>query len=348
MSVQQLTEDWFELETLRAAIAACGVQDNRQGPISGGTGFVLLHHLVGAAEGSMRRAPWRAGSATFASIAENTARQHGVTIRTGADVASISVRDDVVTGVVLRNGEELHAQRVLSSLDPARTLLGLVDPVWLDPEVLLALRNIRYRGCTAYVLFALDELPAVPGLARADDVLRGTLSCSPDVMSLERAADAGKYGRMPDMPHVEITAPSLHWPDLAPAGKHVVLARAQYASYRLRGGATWDAVRSDALADSVTALIDAVIPCFSARVLQRTTLTPRDLEERFGLTEGAITHGELALDQILFMRPIAGFGQYAMPIDGLYLCGAGTHPGPGVTGGPGWLAAQRVLADSRK
>jgi phytoene dehydrogenase-like protein len=348
MSVQQLAEDWFELETLRAAIAACGVQDYRQGPVSGGTGYVLLHHLVGADEGNIRRGPWRAGSAAFATIAENTARQHGVTIRTGTGVANISIRADVVTGVVLRNGEELRAARVLSVLDPAHTLLGLVDPVWLDPEILLALRNIRFRGCTTHVLYALDELPAVPGLERADEVLRGTISLSPDVMSLERAADAGKYGRVPEQPHVEITAPSLHWPDLAPAGKHVVLARVQYAPYRLRDGATWDGARGDALADSVTAAIEGVIPCFSSRVLQRATLTPRDLEERFGLTEGASTQGELALDQILFMRPIAGFGQHATAIDGLYLGGAGTHPGPGVTGGPGWLAAQRVLADLRK
>jgi len=349
MSVQQLAEDWFELDALQAGVAACGVQDYRQGPISGGTGFVLLHHLVGAQEGCIRgRGAWRAGSAAFATIAENTARQHGVTIRTGADVTNISVQDDAVTGVVLRSGEELRAPRVLSSLDPARTLLGMVDPVWLDPEILLALRNIRFRGCTAFVLFALDELPGVPGLEHADEALRGTISLSPDVTQLERAADAGKYGRVPDRPHVEITAPSLHWPDLAPAGKHVVLARAQYAPYRLRDGATWDAARADALADSVTATIEGVIPCFSSRVLQRATLTPRDLEERFGMTEGAITQGELALDQILFMRPIAGFGQHAMPVDGLYLCGAGTHPGPGVTGGPGWLAAQRVLADHGK
>ncbi|HET9983792.1 MAG TPA: NAD(P)/FAD-dependent oxidoreductase [Longimicrobiales bacterium] len=346
MPARQIAEEWFEAAPLRTAVAAGGVLDNRQGPLSGGTGFVLLHNLVGAAAGSVRgRGAWRAGPDAFAAAAERAARRHGATIRTGADVARIRVEDDAVAGVALRSGEEIRAARVLSAADPAHTLLGLVDPVWLDPELLLALRNIRFRGCTAYVLFALGELPDLPGLDAAPDALRGTVSLTADVDVLERAADAAKYGTVPERPHIELTVPSLSWPELAPAGRHVLVARAHYAPYRLRAGLSWDAAAADALGDAVASAIEAVSPCFSSRVLHRATLTPPDLEVRFGLTEGAATHGEIALDQILFMRPTPGLGHYATPIDGLYLGGAGTHPGPAIAGGPGWLAAQRLLAD---
>ncbi len=348
MSVQQIAEDWFESKMVRAAVCACGVQDSRQGPRAGGTGFVLLHHLVGAAFGCLRgRGAWHGGLDALTAALERAAKQSHVTIRTGAGVARIVVRDDAVAGVVLEDGEEIVAPRVLSAADPARTLLGMIDPVWVDPELLHALRNIRFRGCTAYVLYALDELPDIPGLERASDALRGVVSLTPDADALERASDAVKYGSVAERPHIEITAPSLHWPDLAPTGKHAMVARVQYAPYRLRDGTRWDSAMTDALADAVTAAIECVAPCFSSRVLQRVTLSPRDLEERFGLTEGAATHGELALDQILFMRPVPGLGHYATPIDGLYLCGAGAHPGPGVLGGPGWLAARRVLADRK-
>jgi phytoene dehydrogenase-like protein len=196
-------------------------------------------------------------------------------------------------------------------------------------------------------MFAMDGLPEVPGVTDAAESLRGLLSLTTDLNGLERAADAAKYGRVPDSPHVEIMAPSLHWPQLAPPDKHVILARAHYVPYRLSGGASWDATLTSALADRVLATIESALPCFSSRVLQRVVLTPQDLAERFALTEGAVTHGELGLDQILFMRPVAGLGHYKTPIAGLYLGGAGTHPGPGVLGGPGWLAAQRILADMR-
>jgi phytoene dehydrogenase-like protein len=348
MPVRQLAEDAFEAAPLRAAVAAAGVADLRQGPLSGGTGFVLLHHLVGAVEGALRgRGCSRAGPDAFARAAERAARSRGVTIRTGAAVARIVVEDDAATGVVLASGEEIRSPCVLSAADPARTLLGMVDPVWLDPELLLAVRNIRFRGCTAFVLYALDALPELSGGADAKDMLGGIVSLTPDLDSLERAAHCAEYSTIPTRPHVEVSVPSLHWPDLAPAGRHVLVARVQYAPYRLRDGAAWDAVRADALGDAVTSIIDETFPCFSSRVLYRATLTPRDLEERYGLTEGAATHGELGLDQILFMRPVAGMAHYATPIDGLYLCGAGTHPGPGVAGGPGWLGARRALAGGR-
>ena len=335
MSVRELLEDEFECGPLKAGVAAIGVEGIRQGPRSGGTAFVLVHHLVGAPAGAVRgRGHWREGPDAFAGALEAVARRHGVVVRTNAPVARIEVRDDAVAGVVLEGGEEIAAPRVLSTADPARTMLGMVDPVWLDPEFLHAMRQIKYRGCEAFVLYALDRLPEPLGLG-------GVVTLTPTLEALERAADAAKYGAISERLHVELTAPTLHWPSLAPAGKHVVVARAQYAPYRLRDGAEWDAARSRALADAVTNSIDSAIPGFASGVLHRETLTPRDLEERFALTEGAATHGEITLDQILFMRPLPGWSRHTTPIGGLLWCGRGTHPGPGILGGSGWLAAKR-------
>jgi phytoene dehydrogenase-like protein len=348
LSVWELLDDWFECAPLKAAVATGGIQDHQQGPRSGGTGFVLLHHLVGAPAGSVRgRLPWRGGPAAFTQVAERAALRFGVSIRAGAAVARIQVRDDAVAGVVLADGEEIAAGTVLSTVDPARTLLEWVDPVWLDPEFVHAVGNIRHRGCTAVVLYALDALPALPGL-ESEKALAGLVSLTSSLTSLEKAADAAKYGSVSESPHVELTVPTVLWPELAKDGKHVLVARAQYAPYRLRDGATWSPASRDALAERVTAAIEAVAPCFRSRIRHRVAWSPRDLEERYGLREGAATQGELGLDQVLFMRPVAGWGGHATPISGLYLGGAGTHPGPGILGGPGWLAAQRALGDRRR
>lgn len=347
ISVWELLDDAFESDALKAAVAPGGVLDHRQGPRSGGTGFVLLHHLVGAPAGTMRgRAPWRSGPAAFTVVAEAAARRAGAKLRTGVSVERITVKSGAATGVVLAGGEEIAAKLVLSAADPATTLLDWVDPEWLDVEFGHAVTNIRQRGCTAFVLYALEALPEVRGLAA--DALAGIVSLTPSVTALEQAADAAKYGKVPERPHVEITAPTLVWPDLAPAGRHVLIARAQYAPYTLRDGAAWDDARRDALAARVDAAIEEAAPGFGARVLHRVTLTPRDLETRYGLREGAPSQGELGLDQILFMRPVAGASRHAAPVAGLYLGGAGTHPGPGVLGGAGWLAARRMLEDRRK
>jgi len=345
MSVQDLADEWFESEAIRTALAAAGVRDIRQGPRSGGTSFVLLHHLVGAPPGSVRaRGWWRDGPDAFTLTTEALARKAAVTIRLDARVDRICVKDDSVTGVVLAGGDEITAPLVISTADPSRTLLGMVDPVWLDPEFLHAVRQIKYRGCTAFVMYALDALPETPGLAdpRAALASMVTLTCSTE--ALERGYDAAKYGRISDPLHVELIVPSLRWPRLAPEGKHVLVARVQYASYALSGGATWDAARSSLIGDGATSIISRAMPTLADHVVARSVVTPADLEATYGLTEGSVSHGELTLDQILFMRPVAGWGRFAMPIDGLYLGGSGAHPGPGILGASGWLAAKRALA----
>ena len=342
---QDLLDDWFELAPLKAVLGAAAVRDIRQGPRSGGTSLILLHYLVGATSGSVRGRPWlRGGPDAFIGVAEQAARKHGVTIRTGADVVRIVVRDDAVAGVTLANGEEIVAKTVLSTADPKRTFLQMVDPVWLDPEFLLAVQNIKLRGCTAVVHYALDRLPDAPGLADASKALTGVVSLTSSLDAIEKAYDASKYGRVSENLHVELSVPSLRWPQLAPAGKHVMVARVQYAPYALRDK-SWDAATAEALGNAATAAIARVMPRFADAVLHRVVRSPADIERLFGLTEGAVTQGELTLDQIMFMRPVAGWGRYAMPVTGLYLGGAGAHPGPGVLGGPGLLAAKRILAD---
>jgi phytoene dehydrogenase-like protein len=345
MSVHDFLEDEIETPWLRAAVAAGGIRDIRQGPRSGGTSFVLLHHLLGAPLGSVRaRSWWHDDPDAFVDAAESAARTAGAVIRTGARVARIVVGDDAVTGVVLASGEEVSARAVVSTTDPASTLLGLVDPVWLDPELMRAVQHIKFRACTAVVQYAVERLPADDTVPEA--ALASVVSLSPDIDFMERAYDSAKYGGMSPEPHVELTAPTLRWPSLAPRGKHVITARVQYVPRGPGGDQRQGAVPD--LGDRVTAIVARALPGFADSVLHRTVFTAADFRARFGLTDGALTHGELTLDQILFMRPTAGLGRYRTPIAGLYLGGAGSHPGPGVVGGAGWLAARAVLSSHTK
>ena len=347
ISIRDFTDDWFEYGPLTAAIGAGAIRDIRQGPRSGGTSFVMLHYLVGAESGAVRGRPWfRTSPDAFVVAAGQLARTHGVEFRMGAEVAEIVVRDDAVTGVRLtQNDEQISAKAVVSTADPARTFLKMVDPVWLDPEFQLKVRNIKFRGCTAVVHYALDGLPECQGLDDSTQALAGVVSLTGTLDSLEKAYDAAKYGEISGDPHIEISVPTLRWPQLAPQGKHVLMAKVQFAPCALRGGTAWDAARANALGDVVTRAIARVSPKFASSIVHRSVLSPRDIEARLGVTEGAVTHGEITLDQILFMRPVAGWGEYAMPVTGLYLGGAGTHPGPGVLGASGVLAARRVLAE---
>ena len=337
MSVQDLLDDAFESELLKAAVAACAIRDLQQGPRSGGTTFNLLHYMVGAPEGSVRgRDRFLEAPDSFVKAVAEAARKRGVEIRTGAPVVRIDVRDGAIAGVVLEGGEEIAAPRVISTADPSRTM-RMVDPVWLDPDFMLGVRNVKLRGCTAFVFFAVDAEVA----GKADHSTFATISLTADTATLEKAADAAKYGELSAEPHVEFFIPSQRWPGLAPDGTHVITARVQYAPYHLKGG--WNEARTAALRDKATAAIARLIPGFEYAILHRAVLTPRDVEERFGVTEGALTHGEMTLDQILFMRPVPGWGQYRMPIDGLFIGGAGAHPGPGILGGAGYLAARAAL-----
>ena len=249
--------------------------------------------------------------------------------------------------VVLENGESIATDTVLSNADPKRTLLGLVDPMRLAPSFLQQIRNYRCSGVTATVNLALDGLPAFTALATsnipAETALAGRIHVGPDVDYIERAFDCSKYGRLSDRPWLEAVIPSLSDSTLAPVGKHVMSVYVQWAPHRLREG-DWDQMR-ESLGDLVVRTLAEYAPDLPRRVLAGEVITPLDLERTYGLTGGQIFHGEHSLDQTFTMRPVIGWAQHRTPIRGLYLCGAGTHPGGGLSGAPGAHAARVVLSD---
>jgi phytoene dehydrogenase-like protein len=257
-------------------------------------------------------------------------------------VARIDVQNGRVSGVTLTSGEQLAARVVVSNADPRHTLLSLVDPIELEPGFLARVRSYRSLGCVAKVNLALRELPAFaslpPGETRA---LSGRIHIGPTLDYLERAFDASKYGAWSQRPYLDITIPSITDPSLAPAGAHVMSINAQFAPYRLRSG-DWTSSR-EAFGDAVVETLAEYVPDIQRTIVRRQIISPADLASEYGLTGGHIFHGELALDQLFAMRPLLGSAQYSMPIGGLYLCGAGTHPGYGVSGLSGTLAAKAIL-----
>ena len=339
MAVRDLLNEWFETETLKASLAVDALIGTFQGPWSPGTAFGLLHHFLAGARGS----GWtfvRGGMGILAGALAGAAKDAGVTIRTDAEVARILSMAGRVTGVELADGEVIGARAVASNADPKRTFLHLVDPEELGPEFLLHVRNFEMNGVVAKVILALDGPPPVPV---AGNGLPPHLRIAPSLEYIERAYDDAKYGSMSEAPFVDVFLPSVVDPDLAPPGGHVLSALIQYAPYALRRG-DWTKER-DVLADRVVGLLEEHMPGLEHRIVGRIVLTPRDLETRFGLTEGHIYHGEMTLDQSLVLRPVPGWSQYRTPVEGLYLCGSGAHPGGGITGAPGHNAAREILAD---
>lgn len=348
MSAADWLDDWFESEPLKGVLAALAVTDLSQGPVSGGTALAFLHRHVGAPPGVIgARSMPRNGPGVLVQALQQRAVRAGVEIETGAAIRRLIVRDDRIAGVSLASGEELPCRMVISSLDPRRSLLELLDIRYLDPDLIHAIRNIRYRGVTMKILLALDGLPeSASGLASA-----GAIVIAPSVRYVEQAYDAAKYGRCSDQPFVALHFPSVARPELAPAGRHVAVLHVQYTPYRLRssgeagaGEGDWETTR-DRVADRSIAVVEHHLPGFMERIRERCILAPPDLEARFGLREGAISQGEMTLDQWLFMRPLPGWARYAMPVAGLYLCGPGTHPGPGAPGLSGCLAARVALGE---
>ena len=281
------------------------------------------------------------GSLTGALSA--AARQYGAQLRTGAEVERIVVREGAVSGVALAGGEEIPARAVVSSADPHRTFLRLLDPAVLDPDDVRRIRGWRSQGMASKVNLALDALPEFEGKPPVEH-LRGRIHVGLEVDDLERAFDDAKYGAVSRRPWLDVTIPSLNDPSLAPAGKHVLSAHVQYTPYALREG-SWDDARRDAVGDLVLKTLEEFAPGITSRVIARQVLTPLDLERTYGLTGGHPMHGEHSLDQLVVARPLLGWHRYRGPLKGLYLCGAGAHPGGGVTGGPAANAVREIVAD---
>ncbi|MFQ5708017.1 MAG: phytoene desaturase family protein [bacterium] len=347
MTTKEFLDEWFESETLKGVLGAAGVTGSMQGPQASGTAFMMLYQYLGAGNGGFRASRFvRGGMGNLSKALAEFARQHGAEIRTGVAVSQIVVNGGKAAGVVLANGEEIAAHTVLSNADPARTFFKLVGAPGLGPQFVRKVRNIRYRGSTAKVNLALNGLPHFAGTANSEAQLSGHILICPDLEYLERAYDDAKYGQFSKQPYLDIVLPTLLDASLAPAGKHIMSISMQYAPYHLKDG-TWDEAR-EKLGDCVVNTLSQFAPNLPDLILHRQVLTPLDWEREYGLTEGSIFHGQMGLDQLLFMRPVAGFGQYRTPIENLYLCGAGTHPGGGVTGAPGFNAAREVLKDWKR
>ncbi len=348
MAVADLVAEYFDTELLRATVAARGIFGTFLGPWSAGTSLVLLIRAAGDAN--------PAGSAHFAqggmgSIAEamaSAATQAGADIRSGAEVIEVRVKDGAAISVVLSTGEEISAKAIVSNADPKRTLLKLVDPIHLAPDFVMKLQHYRMPGTVAKVNLALSGLPEFTALKGSSDVdaLSGRIHIGPEIDYLERAFDESKYGNFSKQPYLEIAIPSVTDPSLAPAGKHVMSIYMQYAPYKLKGS-DWDSQRVS-LGDTVVRTLAQYAPKLPELILTHQIITPQDLEDTYGLTGGHIFHGELALDQFFTMRPLLDWARYRTPINNLYLCGSGTHPGAGLTGGSGANAAREILKHLKK
>ena len=345
MAVADLVSEFFSDDLVQAAIASRAIFGANAGPWSAGTGALLL--LAGAVDPAPAGSSVtvKGGPGALAKAMADAAREAGAEIRLGADVMRIAIKDGRVAGVHLADGSEIRGEAVVSNADPRRTLLGLVDPIELDPGFVSRLRNYRSVGSVAKVNLALSGLPTFRGVTGAAE-LRGRFHVAPSIDYLERAFDSSKYGEFSPEPFIEFTIPSLADPSLAPPGHHVLSAYVQFAPYKLAGGKDWTNGR-EALGDTVVRALERYAPGLSSTIEHRQVVTPVDLERDFALTGGHILHGEPALDQLFSMRPVLGWAQYRTPIRGLYLCGAGTHPGGGLTGGSGQNAVREILKDFR-
>ena len=350
MAVADFVAESFETDALQAAIAWRGVRFASLGPWSGGSAAVLLGDSAGNDGGVAGETVYaRGGPGALAEALAAAARTLGAEVRTSADVIAVTTADGRATGVALASGEEIAAPMVVSGADPKRTLLDLVDPVTLGPSMRWRAGNIRQPGVVAKVNLVLSVVPRFPAANGDERLLRGRILVAPGIDPIERAFDASKYGRPSETPVLEATIPSLADPTLvsgAPEGTQVMSVIAQYAPYRLRDG-DWDASR-EALGDRVMAVLESVAPGISSLVAARQVLTPLDLERDFGLTGGHPLHAEPALDSFFLWRPLLGYARYRLPVEGLYLCGSGAHPGGGISGWPGQNAAREILADAKK
>jgi phytoene dehydrogenase-like protein len=338
MAVADLVAEHADTDLLKAALAADGVFGSMLGPWSAGSGLLFLLHAANDSAGDARALWPRGGPGALADALRAAAAAAGVTIVTAARVTEVITDGGRARGVRLADGRTLDAAAVVSGIDP-RATFALCDPMALPSELRWRASNYRARGTLAKINLALSAMPIVPGADR--EQLTGPIRMAPDVDAIERAFDHAKYGRWSPAPWLEATIPSLVDPSLAPSGAHVLSIYAQYAPAQLREG-SWDDAREPFL-QAALATLDRYLPALGRSIVAAEVLTPADLEREWGLTGGHIHHGELALDQLFTMRPLLGWSQYRTPIDGLWLCGAGTHPGLGLTGGSGANAAREIL-----
>ncbi|MCP4424088.1 MAG: NAD(P)/FAD-dependent oxidoreductase, partial [Chloroflexi bacterium] len=342
MSAADFLEQWFESEPLIGTMSASGIIGTFMGPRSPGTAYVLLHHYMGEIDGAFRA--WgfaKGGTGGIANAIARAAESFGAEIRVNAPAVQVIVKNGRAAGVALQNGDELYADTVVSSLDPKLTFLKMVEPKHLPAELVDDIRKFIVRGSSGKVNLALDALPDVSCMPGPGSHLAGAISISPSVDYIERAYDEAKYGAFSKRPYIDTVLPSVIDPGMAPPGKHVMSCFVQYAPHNLTGG--WDDQKREAFGDAVVDTLSEYIPNLKNIILGRQVLTPADMEEMIGLSQGNIFQGELSLSQLFFLRPAAGWAKYRTPIKGYWQCGSGTHPGGGIMGAPGQLAAREIL-----
>jgi phytoene dehydrogenase-like protein len=344
MAVADFAQEWFETPLLQAVIAARGIHGAFAGPWSAGTtAHLLLQAAATGGNGAGSSVLVKGGLGSLTRSLADAARRFGAELRTSAPAARVLVKDGRVAGLALESGEEIEAKAVASSADLHRTCLGLLDPASLDPDDLRRVRNFRLQGMASRVNLALSALPTFPAAGDDLQALQGRIHVGSEIDAIERAFDEAKYGGISRHPYLDVTIPSLTDPDLAPAGKQVLSAYVQYTPYRLKTG-DWK-TRKDEVLEVVLDALETCAPGLKRLVVGSQVLTPLDLEETYGITGGHPGHGEPSLDQLFLSRPLLGWGRYRAPLPGLFLCGAGTHPGGGVTGLPGSNAAREILRD---
>jgi phytoene dehydrogenase-like protein len=339
----------FTSDVVKTMFVGNNVYGKHGGPYQPGTALGLLFHLLSGGDHDLQGfyGHVMGGMGAVTRAMASACRRAGAEIRTSAPVARIASSNGASTGVVLEDGTEIESRLVLSNADPKRTFLKLVEEKELPEEFREAIAGIKMDGPSAKVNLVLGEEPRVTGMPKdADPNRRSLFTLIPSAEYAERCYDKAKLGEIPEDLWVDCVVASNVDPSLAPEGKHVMTCFVQYVPYRLRSG-SWDEKR-EWLADRVVEIVGRYAPNVPGSVLAREVLTPLDLERTYGLTEGNIFHGDLSLEQLFFMRPGPGWAQYRPPIEGLYLAGAGAHPGGGVTGAPGYNAAHQALKDFRR
>jgi phytoene dehydrogenase-like protein len=344
MSADDLLGEFFETDIIRATMGLSGIIGTMLGVKSPGTAYVLLHHYFGELDGAFTT--WgahRGGTGGFSESIATAARSHGAEIRVNAPVAQIIVKNGTAVGVALENGDEIYAETIVSGCDPKVTFRKLVEEKELPEDLIRAIDKFKYRGSSGKVNLALD---AVPNFTAMKDpaFLRGSIDICPSVDYVEKAYDDAKYGGFSKRPCMEIEIPTMTDPTMAPHGKHVMSIFVQYASYDMSEYGNRDQQR-DAFGNAVIDTLSEFCPNIKDIILHKQVLTPWDMEDQIGLTEGNIFQGELTLDQLFFFRPAVGWADYRTPIRNYYQCGSGTHPGGGITSGPGRMAAREILGE---
>ena len=339
-----LLDEWFETDALKGTKAASGIIGTFLGPRSPGTAYVLLHHYMGEIDGAFRA--WgfaKGGTGGISNAIASAAQALGAEIRVNASVKQVIVKHGRAVGVALENGDELQSKVVMSAADPKRTFLQFVEGKHFPDEFVTAIQNFRTRGSSGKVNIALSELPRFTALPNEPALHRGAVSISPSIDYIERAYDDAKYGQISKRPYLDMIFPSMIDPDMAPPGGHVMSCFVQYAPYDLEGG--WNDEKRNELGEAVISTIERYAPNIRKAIVGMQVISPKDIERIAGITGGNIFHGELLLHQIFFLRPTPQWADFRTPLKGYYFGAAGAHPGGGVMGAAGMLAAKEILKD---